>query len=249
MIKSVLARNRKAISMTIIFLSAIMLGILLFVSFYTGLLRMNYPDKKEFPIRGIDISHHQAAIDWESLSQEDIQFVFMKATEGGDFKDTLFHDNWRRADDAGLIRGAYHFFTFCRSGKEQAQNFIETVPVERGALPPAIDLEFPGNCRERPEKDVVLQELKAFISEIENRYGQTPVLYVTYATYEAYLRGELGHMALWIRDIYSRPSLPDNRDWRFWQYTHRGRLKGINTFVDLNVFRGTQEDFAALTAP
>ena len=242
-------KNRRTIRIIIVCLSAVMLGIFLFFSLHTGLLRMNYPGKKQFPIRGIDISHHQKVIDWDELHREDIQFVFMKASEGGDFKDTLFIDNWRRADDAGLIRGAYHFFTFCRSGIEQALNFIETVPVEPGTLPPAIDLEFAGNCMARPEKDFLLRELNAFIGKIENTYRQTPILYVTYDTYDTYLRGELSHITLWIRDIYRRPSLPDNRAWMFWQYADRGRLKGITTFVDLDVFYGTHKDFAALIKP
>ncbi|MDY0092550.1 MAG: GH25 family lysozyme [Candidatus Vecturithrix sp.] len=168
---------------------------------------------------------------------------FLEETEGEDFKDPLFLENWRNAKEVGLIRGAYHFFTFCRPGQEQVQNFLETVPIEPGTLAPVIDLEFGGNCQARPSRANLLQELTEYITAIEQVYGQTPILYVTYEAYNAYLTGELEHLALWIRDIFWYPRLPDNRTWLFWQYSNRGKLQGISTYVDLNVFQGSAEEF------
>ncbi|GAK60789.1 glycoside hydrolase family 25 [Candidatus Vecturithrix granuli] len=243
MINYVVFRTRKRAIILIACLAGICLGVVTPVLFSTGILRMNYPDSQRFPVRGIDISHHQQTIDWQKLRQEQIQFVLIKATEGGDFKDRLFLENWRKAKEAGFIRGAYHFFTFCRPGKEQAQNFIDTVPVEPGTLSPVIDLEFGGNCQTRPSRASLLQELIEYIAAIEQVYGQTPVLYVTYEAYNVYLTGELEQLALWIRDIFWHPRLPDNRAWRFWQYSNRGRLQGIPTYVDLNVFHGSTEEF------
>ena len=223
-----------------------MLLIIVLALLYTGILRFNYPGKREFPIRGIDISHHQKKIDWEKLRSEEIHFVFMKATEGGDWKDPLFLENWQQAEQAGFVRGAYHFFTFCRSGKDQARNFIETVPNEPITLPPVIDLEFGGNCQARPSKQTILQELKDYIYEVEQVYQAAPMIYVTDAAYETYISGEFEQNAIWIRDIFKRPDLPDGRTWTFWQYSNRGRLDGIETPVDLNVFRGDAAVFRHL---
>lgn len=53
---------------------------------------------------------------------------------------------------------------------------------------------------------------------------------------------------IWIRDVASQPSLSDGREWTFWQYTNRERLEGYQgeeRFIDMNVFRGSEEDFAA----
>ncbi len=118
-------------------------------AFYAGYVRLNYPSLNEFPVQGIDISHHQNKIDWQKLSQEkdQVQFVFIKATEGGDFKDTQFQSYLQRANEYSIPAGAYHFFTFCRSGKEQADHFIQTVAGHNMLLPPVIDLEFGGNCK------------------------------------------------------------------------------------------------------
>src|ERR1700754_3700231 len=94
-----------------------------------GMLRFNNPSLTRYPIQGIDVSHHQGAIDWKTVAvQPNVRFVIMKATEGGDHRDSLFAENWQRAGEAGLVRGAYHFFTFCRPGRDQAQNVLATVP-------------------------------------------------------------------------------------------------------------------------
>lgn len=221
-------------------LFGVVLCTLLVIFLYTGILRCNYPDKDRFPIRGIDVSHHQKSIDWIKLRHEDVRFVFIKATEGGDFKDPLFGHNWHQAQQAGFVRGAYHFFTLCKPGQEQARNFIQSVPNDLNTLPPVIDLEFGGNCQARPSRKAFLKELTAYIHDIEQVYHQAPILYLTYEFYDQYVKGELEAYNIWIRDIFRYPRLQDQREWHFWQYSNRGRLE---TFVDLNVFHGDEMQF------
>ncbi len=223
--------------------SAIFLGIIALVFFELGYLRFNYPDKSEYPVHGLDISHHQDVIDWDVLAREDISFIFIKATEGGDHKDTKFEHNWQRAGDLGIVRGAYHFFTFCKPGVEQARNYTETVPVDKSSLPPVIDLEFGGNCSARPSREEVLAEIADFASIVKQKYGKTPIIYATNQSYRAFLSGEQIDYPIWIRNIYHKPVLPDEREWTFWQYANRGRLYGIKGFVDFNVFNGTSQEF------
>jgi lysozyme len=210
-----------------------------------GYVRL-YPDAERFPVRGIDVSHHQGRIDWAALRAAGVDFAYIKATEGGDHRDRTFRANWSEAARVGLARGAYHFFTFCRAGREQARNFIATVPAEPGMLPPAIDFEFGGNCRERPERARLLAEVHAFADELERHYRQKPLFYVTYDAYDVYLAGAIDDHPLWVRDIVWRPRLSDGRDWTFWQYAHRARLPGISGPVDLNVFNGSPAQFARL---
>ncbi|HLM62575.1 MAG TPA: GH25 family lysozyme [Pyrinomonadaceae bacterium] len=227
-------------------LTVILTAGIVFALLYFGILQINNPDKKRFPIRGIDGSHFQQEINWQELKSEDVRFVFIKATEGGDYRDPAFSENWNKSKQAGFVRGAYHFFTFCRTGKEQAQNFINTVPVEAGKLPPVIDLEFGGNCSARPEREILLKELRDFIAEIEGVYNRQPILYLKYDSYETYIKGEFENLHLWIQDRLFYPELSDKRKWTFWQYSSRGRLDGIETYVDLNVFNGTEQDFNLL---
>jgi len=214
--------------------SAIFLGLIAVIYFQLGYIRFNYPDQSTYPVRGIDISHHQDIIDWDILTREDISFAIIKATEGGDHKDTKFERNWERAGDIGLVR------------LEQALNFIQTVPDEKDTAPPSIELEFSGNCQARPSKEELQHELNVFAKLIEQRYGQIPIVYTTKKSYNAFLAGaDLGY-PIWIRDIYTKPKLPEGAKWDFWQFTHRGRIHGIDGFVDLNVYNGNKEEFQNL---
>ena len=224
-------------------LTLLLLGVTGYMFFELGYIRFNHPGYTDYPVRGIDISHHQEAIDWPLIERSGLDFAFIKATEGGDHKDRNFARNWEKAEEAGLARGAYHFFTFCKTGAEQAVNFIESVPVTENALPPAIDLEFSGNCSARPTKEELHRELGEYARIVEDRYGKRPIMYTTNYSYEMFLAGEDYVYVIWIRNIYKFPKLPDNKEWSFWQYADTGRINGINGFVDLNVFNGTKEEF------
>ena len=220
-----------------------LMALISFVFFELGYVRLNYPDKSAYPVHGLDISHHQDVIDWDVLAREDISFLFIKATEGGDHKDTQFARNWQRAGELGIARGAYHFFTFCKTGAEQARNYMDSVPIGENTLPPVIDLEFGGNCSARPPKEEVLSEIADFSRIVKQKYGKTPIIYATRQSYKSFLAGEDVEYPIWIRNIYSKPKLPDGKQWTFWQYANRGRLYGIRGFVDFNVFNGTAEEF------
>jgi lysozyme len=206
-------------------------------------LDANSQDSTKYPIQGIDISHHQGAIDWTSLKEEGkVQFAFMKATEGGDFKDTKFQYNWKAAKEIGIRRGAYHFYSFCKSGAEQAANFMASVPIDKSALPPVVDLEFLGSCKKRPPIQEAIKEIQIFLDLVERQYGKRPILYTTYTFYAVYLKEALTSYDLWIRDTQKEPIL-ENRKWKFWQFSNRGTRKGIKGKVDLNVFHGTVQSF------
>ncbi len=210
------------------------------VLFYNGILQVHHPSRDKFPIQGIDVSEHQGEINWQQIDRRSVNFVFMKATEGGDFRDRQFERNWLGAKQAGISRGAYHFFTFCKAGALQAQNFTDTVPVDRDILPPVIDLEFSGNCQQRPSQSEFDRQLTAYIQKITFVYHRQPILYVTNEFYTAYLQRKFTKYPIWISDFYNMPDLHrDERTWLLWQYSERGRVAGIDTLVDLNVFNGS----------
>lgn len=224
---------KKIIISTTVFIILLAVGTILY---FHGYWRFNYPDNSKYPIRGIDVSHHQGEIDWKKIKQEGISFVFIKATEGWNYKDPDFNRNWKGASNAGLLKGAYHFFTFCKSGIEQSQNFINTVPVDYGSLPPVVDFEFVGNCEKPTEKAIVVKELLVFIREVKEKYKKLPIMYVTYDSYNHFLKGEVLDCYIWIRDVFFTPGIPEEKRWTFWQYSSHGRVKGINGSVDLDVF-------------
>lgn len=227
--------------------AALLAGSLAAWGYFAGRWRLNYPDPEEFLIRGIDVSHHQGEIDWQAVSAGGYRFAYIKATEGGDFKDPAFRRNWDEASRAGLKVGAYHFFTFCKPGRAQAMNFAGTVPHDEGALPPVIDFEFAGNCGERPGREAVLKELADFAEIAAAKYRKRPMLYVTRSSYARYLEGRANRYGLWMRDVFRRPGRIDGREWTLWQYADNARVNGISGPVDQNAFNGGEAEFLALT--
>ncbi|MDQ0417613.1 lysozyme [Croceifilum oryzae] len=190
-------------------------------------------------MKGLDVSHHQGRINWKVVQEDDdFKFVYMKATEGDDFIDPQFEYNWVEAKKYGFLTGAYHFFSMGSSGEEQAIHFIKTVPKQLDSLPPVIDVEI--HLEHDPDK--VRKELRELALRMEQEYKTKPILYVTYDTYHTYINGHLNEFDIWIRDIFKFPTLGSQK-WAFWQYSNRGRVSGIDRYVDINVFSGTSEQF------
>jgi lysozyme len=197
------------------------------------------PKLRDGELYGIDVSHHQGRIDWSRVAQDDISFAYIKATEGADFVDRRFAENWRNADRVRLARGAYHFFTLCTAGEPQAQNFLRIVPGDPQALPPAVDLELAGNCRARPDRATVARELNAFLALVEQATGRTAVLYVG-DDFEALYRVRASFdRRLWHRRFLLRP---DVEGWVIWQVSGFSEVDGVRGRVDLNISRRAPTD-------
>ena len=187
-------------------------------------------------VQGIDVSHHQGVIDWPAVANDGVRFAWIKATEGGDWVDARFAENWRGAAEAGIPRGAYHFFTFCRPGAEQAANFLATVPVADAELPPVVDLEYGGNCAQRPDSASLELELEAFMTVVEAAAGQRPMIYATGELVRDHI-GLLVGERLWVRAIHHPLGMEAPLPAAVWQYSNIGRVDGIEGRVDRNACR------------
>ena len=194
------------------------------------------PSERAYPTQGIDVSHHQGVIHWSDLPEQGVDFAYIKATEGGDHRDRLFERNWAMARQEGIARGAYHFFTLCRSGAEQAANFIAAVPAEADALPPAVDLEYLGNCSARLSADAFHRELADYMNRVEAHYRKPVLLYLTEEFDQAYQVSARVDRPLWLRSLVFEPDF-GARPWRIWQASNFRRLRGIRGRVDWNVSR------------
>ncbi|MFZ4603732.1 MAG: glycoside hydrolase family 25 protein [Caulobacterales bacterium] len=196
-----------------------------------------------YQVTGVDVSAHQGPIDWPALAGSGAAFAYIKASEGGSHVDPRFKANWRGAKEAGLARGAYHFFTLCQPGLVQARHFLRTVDA-RGELPPAIDAEHMGPCRKGPTTDDPAREIMAFLDEVERVSGERAIVYTTRRFHDAHLKGQLGGEQFWIPSIGAPPQF--RRDaWVFWQFDHSGRRPGVAGPIDLNVYRGSKRRLAA----
>jgi lysozyme len=200
-----------------------------------------------YAIHGIDVSKYQSYIDWGEVkgmevAEVQIGFAFIKATEGLNNVDQYFKRNWRKAHEAQVVSGAYHFFIAPKSGKAQAQNFIKAVQLEVGDLPPVLDVEQAYGAS--PTK--LRKNVKEFLDAVEEYYGVKPILYTNVDFYNHYLKGYFDDYPLWVAHYLQKDQPRIERNWLFWQHSEQGRVNGILTKVDFNVFNGDSTDFRNL---
>ncbi len=200
-----------------------------------------------YDIHGIDVSRHQSSIDWQDVKDMQIKnvkigFGFIKATEGIQNVDEQFKRNWAAAKKAGIPRGAYHFFTPSRSGKAQAENFIETVKLEKGDLPPVLDIEQINGTSVAK----VQQGITEWLTLIEAHYHIKPIIYTNAFFYTSFLGDKFDGYPLWVAHYLIKDKPRISRQWAFWQHNETGQVNGIAAYVDFNVFNGDSTAFKKL---
>lgn len=201
-----------------------------------------------YTIHGIDVSHHNSNIDWFKVKHSDddkveINFCFIKATEGTDLKDQDFYNNFRGAKREGLIRGAYHFYVPWADPVLQAQNFIESVKLEEGDFVPVIDFEIHGKGRRVRQN--LANNVRKFIEIIENHYGAKPIIYTNAYIYREFIKNNFDEYPLWISD-YNSKKLEGYEDSNLmiWQHSTEGKIDGVKGNVDFNVFVASKSHLA-----
>ena len=214
------------------------------------MIHLNQLFTDSYELKGVDVSSYQGEINWQRLSEQDIDFAFIKATEGSGYSDESFESNLAEALKTKLYIGTYHFFSFDSSGVAQAENFINTVPKTSGMLAPVIDLEFYGDYYKSPkDKDKVIPEVEAMAKALEEYYETEPILYVTCKSYMRYIKNTaLEKYPIWIRNVYFKPLNVGN--WAFWQYADDSKLEGYSgneECIDMNVFFGNEDELKQYT--
>ena len=197
-----------------------------------------YVDPVRYPVKGIDVSSHNGMMNLDAAADDGIRFIFIKASEGADFHDENFRINYQKARHAGMKIGAYHFFRFDRDGVDQARNLISAIRGRHLDLGVAIDVETSGNPT--GIDSTLIADRLTRMADFLNLNGYKVTVYSNTAGYFSYIRESLPGTDLW---ICSFSPTPINTEWTFWQYNHRGKVKGINGDEDMNVFCGSESDW------
>ena len=211
------------------------------------------PSPARYPVHGIDAARFQKSVNWKQARSNGVNFAFIKATEGGDLLDPAFKNHWRGAGQAGVARGAYHFYYFCTTPEVQARWFIKNVPRAKGMLPPVLDMEWnpfsPTCAHRRPEASVVQDEMRRWLRIVEAHYGQRPIIYTTPRFYKENKLAQFKGYEYWLRTTAKTPrEAYPGQSWRFWQYSMTGLIDGIAGEVDLNLFNGNRAQWDAWLA-
>lgn len=200
-------------------------------------------DRHKDKVYGIDVSHYQGEIDWETVKNENpefpMHFVFVRSTIGSNNVDTQYKTNWKKAKAQGYIRGAYHYYRPDENSVQQAENFIKTVKLSKGDLPPVLDVEKIPN---KQSMDSLQNGLKRWLSIVEKHYGVRPIIYSGESFYTDFLEEEFEGYDLWIAN-YSFFDDEIRKEWLIWQFTDKGTVKGIKGNVDVDIYNGDVHQF------
>lgn len=196
---------------------------------------------------GIDVSQYQGTIQWnlvDTLEQKHrLHYVFIRATAGNDKTDGQFETNWAGAKKAKLIRGAYHYYRPNENSIEQAEFFIKTVHLQKGDLPPVLDIE------KLPKEQSILNlkiGLKRWLALVEAHYKVRPIIYTGEQYYDDFLKEEFKDYLFWIANYnFYREEIKE--DWLFWQFTEKATVPGIKGNVDVNIYNGDLQQLGFIT--
>ena len=206
--------------------------------------RLTYEKDGKRAKTGVDVSTYQKEIDWQAVAADGIDFAILRLgyrgyTEGGLFLDQTFESNLRGALDAGLEVGVYFFSQAVTPEEAEAEaayiiNVIEGYEI---TYPVAFDWEpiAPGNNARTDglDNDVLTQCAAAFCEKIRGA-GYTPAIYFNQSLgYLRYDLRELTEYNLWLAEYDVKPDFYYHFD--LWQYTHTGKVAGIEGEVDLDL--------------
>ena len=184
---------------------------------------------------GIDVSHHQGEINWNSLFdtvrvKPNIDFVYVKATEGKDHLDTQWKYNRKKLIELGINHGAYHFFQSKKLPIPQAKHFLNHWKPNDQDLPPVLDVETEGF-----DDEDLRHKVKRWVTIVEEQSGMRPIIYTSLSFYQKKFKGHFPNHKFWIASYSRNPKIEKDPAILHWQFTESATLPYHSTLVDLNV--------------
>lgn len=203
--------------------------------------------KYEDKVVGLDVSEYQGTIQWDQVkfveNEFPIEFVYIRSTAGVDKVDSQFENNWHETKRNNIIRGAYHYYRPDENSQLQATNFIKTVNLQKGDLPPVLDIE-------QLPKNQSLSNLKLglhrWLDMVHQHYKVKPIIYTGEKYYNDFLKNDFIGYTFWIAN-YNFFAEDLKNDWTFWQFTEKSSVSGIEGDVDVNIYNGTPKMLGYLT--
>lgn len=193
---------------------------------------------------GVDVSTYQGEIDWEAVKADGIDFAMIRLgyrgyTAGGLMMDDQFEANLKGALDAGLDVGIYFFSQAVtpQEAEAEAAFVLNAVEGHKIAYPIAFDWEPVASGQNARTDgltgDVLTKCAAAFCDKVRSA-GYIPAVYFNQDLgYLHYDLRELSDYVLWLAEYDQKPDFYYAFD--IWQYTHTGRVEGIQGDVDLNL--------------
>lgn len=188
-------------------------------------------------MKGIDISCWQDKVNYLELKAQGIEFAIIRCGFGKNIsqKDSKFEEHYAGLKYAGIKIGTYlySYANTIEGAKAEAKNCLEFIKNKKFDLPIFYDLED-ANTTGKASKQTITEMAKIFCEEIIKAGYQAGV----YANLNWFTNkmnvNELEKYNIWIAQWGTeKHSAKFKVD--IWQYTSKGKIKGINGNVDLDI--------------
>lgn len=185
---------------------------------------------------GIDVSSWQGEIDFSQVKASGIEIVYIKSSEGFRSVDSYFEQNYINAKNAGLKVGFYHYVT-ARSVEDavrQANFFVSTISGKNADCKLAMDFESFGSLNREEINQIAL----TFMQTVQNASGKDVIIYSDEYNANNTFNSSLATYPLWVAQYeVSEPTVRNHwSNWAGWQYTDKGEIPGISSYVDRDKF-------------
>ena len=175
---------------------------------------------------GIDVSHWQATVDWDTVAADGVEYAFIRVSDGVGTADREFERNWPEARRVGILRGVYQFFRVNQDPIEQADLLLTAMgALEEDDLPPVLDIETLDGL----PASTAHSRMRAWLSYVESATGRTPIIYTGFYFWRDTLGNpDFAEYPLWIAQYGPVcPDIPDTWDrWAFHQTSSTGEGGG-----------------------
>ncbi len=199
-------------------------------------------DSDHYPIHGIDLSEYSGNVNFSNLKNEvDIDFVYLRASAGKNYKDKNLERNYKNAISNEYLVGFYHYYRFNEDPIKQADFFLSCIKNKQNTLPYVIDVEDWGNKSGNKPKKEISKEIELYIKHVKEKTNSEIIIYTNESGYNTYVSEKLDEFEIWICSF--KRDVKINNHWLFWQYSHKGKYKAIEGWVDLNTFNGGEEEW------
>ena len=212
-----------------------------------------------YPKRGYDLSSEEARINWTQVARAKPSFIYARAL-AWKRPDKSFTDRWTHAAAMGADRGAYLKFNFCLDAEKQREAFRSIVPVDDGALPPAIQLVEPqatddaaqAKCYQKSGKAAAQDQMLRLARLLHQDFGKVPLFFGNVYNLNLFLDVRFAEFMVWLAKYGSNGNaglkLQGTNPWTLWQYSSSVTVPGIGNNVAENVFFGTGDQYALFKA-
>ena len=197
--------------------------------------------KKYTSSLGIDVSHHNGKIDWEKVKNAGIEFAIIRVGYGQDIEsqdDRMFKYNISECERLGIPYGVYiySYALNVEHAKSEADHVLRLIKGHNPQYGIWYDLEDDDYKVQHgmPSNETFVDIAETFCERIKANGYENVGIYANIYWLEYKINSpRLDKYDKWVAQWSDECTY--KKDYVMWQYTDKGKIDGIDGYVDMNI--------------